>query len=356
MPVVVDFTEEQENLSDEDLKANAADAAMSAYLLSHPNNTLWDYFKIERKQKREMFKQLSLKEKIKKVLKDFVNFTADTTIALAQTVADAIEWIVNTIRDPLVGIRQITSFFKEFGKNIKSLWGLMKEDPKETAENMGGGLLLHITHHPSEFTAETVLMVGTGFAVIHGLMAGVEAVFGTMSNTISKVLLSVLMFIHAIDDPIYIVTPLVTSIVNTAGELATGDNSTDSTVLTVDAIQPLETCQIPKKYRPLFSSRDLCLSTPAEVRQLIFGTSKRTAKMTQEERIAAYNRFHDFVCCYLEGQEFEVNAPKMDSTAFEADLIPTPVKMSNCSQFFGDYSAATVWKSSTGYDDAASLN
>ncbi|KAG6614061.1 uncharacterized protein IUM83_09903 [Phytophthora cinnamomi] len=221
---------------------------------------------------------------------------------------------------------------------------------------MGGGLLLHITHHPSEFTAETVLMVGTGFAVIHGLMAGVEAVFGTMSNTISKVLLSVLMFIHAIDDPIYIVTPLVTSIVNTAGELATGDNSTDSTVLTVDAIQPLETCQIPKKYRPLFSSRDLCLSTPAEVRQLIFGTSKRTAKMTQEERIAAYNRFHDFVCCYLEGQEFEVNAPKMDSTAFEADLVPTPVKMSNCSQFFGDYSAATVWKSSTGYDDAASLN
>ncbi|KAE8888137.1 hypothetical protein PF004_g28942 [Phytophthora fragariae] len=322
-PVVVDFSEEQEDLSNEELKANAADAAMSAYLLSHPNNTLWDYFKIERKQKREMFKKLPLKEKIKKCSR----------------------------------ASQIGSFFKEFGKNIKSLWGLMKEDPKETAENMGGGLLLHITHHPSEFTAETVLMVSGGFAVIHGLMAGVEAVFGTMSNVISKVLLSVLMFIHAIDDPIYIVTPLVTSIVNTAGELANGGNSSaDSTVLTVDPIQPSETCQIPKQYRPVFSSRDLCLSTPAEVRQLIFGTVKRTAKMTQAERIAAYNRFHDFVCCYLEDQEFEVNAPKMDSTAFEADLVSTSVKMSNCSELLGDYSAATLWESSTGYDDSASLD
>ncbi|EGZ15468.1 hypothetical protein PHYSODRAFT_508416 [Phytophthora sojae] len=357
-PVVVDFSEKQEDLSDEELKANAADAAMSAYLLSHPNNTLWDYFKIERKQKREMFKKLPLKEKIKKVLKGIVDFAADTTIALAQTIADAIEWIINTIRDPLVGVRQIGNFFKEFGKNLKSLWGLMKEDPKETAENMGGGLLLHITHHPAEFTAETVLMVSGGFAVIHGLMAGVEAVFGTMSNVISKVLLSVLMFIHAIDDPIYIVTPLVTSIVNTAGDLANGGNSSaESTVLTIDPVQPHKSCQIPKKFRPVFSTRDLCLSTPAEVRQLIFGTTKRTAKMTQPERIAAYNRFHDFVCCYLEDQEFEVNAPKMDSTAFEKELVATPVKMSNCSQLLGNYSAATVWESSTGYgDDSASLD
>ncbi|POM79661.1 Hypothetical protein PHPALM_2611, partial [Phytophthora palmivora] len=45
-PVVVEFTEEQDNLSNDEIKANAADAAMSAYLLSHPNNTLWDYFKI----------------------------------------------------------------------------------------------------------------------------------------------------------------------------------------------------------------------------------------------------------------------------------------------------------------------
>ncbi|POM73522.1 Hypothetical protein PHPALM_9625, partial [Phytophthora palmivora] len=209
-PVVVEFTDEQENLSDDELKANAADAAMSAYLLSHPNNTLWDYFKIERRQKKAMNAKLPLKTRIKNAVTGFVDYAADTVIAMAQTLADAIEWIINTIRNPLVGVRQVTHFFKEFGTNIKSLWGLMKEDPKETAQNMAGGLLLHITHHPSEFTAETVLMISGGFAVIGGLMAGVEAVFGTMSNVISNVLLSVLMFIHAIDDPIYIVTPLVT--------------------------------------------------------------------------------------------------------------------------------------------------
>ncbi|ETI53041.1 hypothetical protein F441_03938 [Phytophthora nicotianae CJ01A1] len=345
-PVVIEFTEEQDNLSDDELKANAADAAMSAYLLSHPNNTLWDYFKIERKQKKAMRKSLPLKERVKNAITGFVDYTLDTAIHLAQTLADAIEWIINTIRDPLVGAKQVTNFFKEFGKNIKSLWGLMKEDPKETAENMAGGLLLHITHHPSEFTAETVLMIGTGFAVIGGLMHGVEAIFGTMSNVISNVLLSVLMFIHAIDDPIYIVTPLVTSIVDTAGKL-TANNTADSTVLTIDAIEPLETCQIPEEFRPVFSTRDLCLSSPKQVRQLIFGTYKRAAKMTQEERIAAYHRFHDFVCCYLEDQEFEVNAPKMDATAFEPDLVATPVKMQNCSQLMGNYSAATAWKSST---------
>ncbi|KAL4165348.1 hypothetical protein KRP22_011273 [Phytophthora ramorum] len=355
-PVVVQFTEEQEDFSDEELKANAADAAMSAYLLSHPNNTLWDYFKIERKQKREMNQNLPWKDRMKNAVKDVVDFTADTLVSFAQTVADAIEWIINTIRNPLVGAKQVFSFFKEFGENIKSLWTLIKEDPKETGENMAGGLLLHITHHPSEFTAETVLMVGTGFAVIGGLMAGVEAVFGTMSNVISNVLLSVLMFIHAIDDPIYIVTPLVTSIVNTAGTIAAGGNSSsESVTVTPDAIKPLDACVIPEEYRPVFSSRDLCLSSPTEVRQLIFGTTKRTAKMSQEERIAAYNHFHDFVCCYLQDQSFEVNAPKMDATAFEAELVSTPVQMSNCSQLLANYSADTVWKSSASYDGSASL-
>ncbi|KAH7474274.1 hypothetical protein KRP22_004034 [Phytophthora ramorum] len=356
-PVVVNFSEEQDDLSDEELKANAADAAMSAYLLSHPNNTLWDYFKIERKQKRDMNSKLPWKDRLKNAIKDVVDFTADTLIGIAKTIASAIEWIINTIRDPLVGIKQITSFFKEFGKNIKSLWGLMKEDPKETAENMGGGLLLHITHHPAEFTAETVLMVGAGFAAIHGLMHGVEAVFGTMSNVISKVLLSVLMFIHAIDDPIYIVTPLVTSIVNTADTIADGGNNstTDAITLTPDAIQPLEACMIPEEYRPVFSSRDLCLSRTTEIRQLLFGTTKRSIKMTQQEQVAAYNRFHDFVCCYLQDQSFEVNAPKVDSTAFEADLVATPVKMTNCSQLLGEYSEATVWTSSASLAGSASL-
>ncbi|POM67535.1 Hypothetical protein PHPALM_16449 [Phytophthora palmivora] len=77
--------------------------------------------------------------------------------------------------------------------------------------------------------------------------------------------------------------------------------------------------------------------------------------MTQQERIGAYNRFHDFVCCYLEDQEFEVNAPKMDSTAFEEDLVSTPVKMTNCSQLLGSYSSATMWKPTGVIEDSTSL-
>jgi hypothetical protein len=62
------------------------------------------------------------------------------------------------------------------------------------------------------------------------------------------------------------------------------------------------------------------------------------------------------VCCYLEDQEFEVNAPKVDSTAFEAELVATPVKMTNCSQLLGNYSADTVWTSSVTLDDSTSLD
>ncbi|KAK1944749.1 hypothetical protein P3T76_003282 [Phytophthora citrophthora] len=356
-PVVVEFTDEQDSLSDAELKANAADAAMSAYLLSHPNNTLWDYFKIEHKQKKAMNQRLPIRERIKNAIKGVVDYTANTVINLAQDIADAVKWIVNTLRDPLVGIKQVTTFFKTFGKNIKSLWGLMKEDPKDTAKNMAGGLLLHITHHPAEFTAETVLTVSAGFAVIGGLLAGVEAVFGGMSNMISNVLMSVLMFIHAIDDPLYIVTPLINSIVDTAGTIGTGTNSSNgTTTLTTDPIKPLKACKIPKAYRPVFSSRDLCLSSPAQVRELIFGSDKRTFKMTTPERIAAYNHFHDFVCCYLEDQEFEVNAPKMDPTKFENDLVATPVKMRNCSILLANYSAETVWKAPASLDGYTNLD
>ncbi|KAG7394520.1 hypothetical protein PHYBOEH_005045 [Phytophthora boehmeriae] len=66
--------------------------------------------------------------------------------------------------------------------------------------------------------------------------------------------------------------------------------------------------------------------------------------MDQQERIAAYNHFHDFVCCYLQNQEFEVNAPKVDDSEFEAELVSTPVKMSNCSLLLANYSDANVWK------------
>ncbi|KAG6576397.1 Iron/zinc purple acid phosphatase protein [Phytophthora cinnamomi] len=78
--------------------------------------------------------------------------------------------------------------------------------------------------------------------------------------------------------------------------------------------------------------------------------------MNSLDRIAAYDHFHDVVCCYLENQRFEVNAPKTDATAFESELLSTPVKMTDCSQLFGNYTAATVWKSATSTDGTTSLS
>lgn len=349
-PVIVDFAKEQETLSNAELKADAADAAMSAYLLSHPNNTLWDYFNIELEQIHDNFLNLPLIGRLQRTIKNVFNFSLDTAIALAQMIADIIEWFLNTIRHPLVGIHQVIDFFSNFGKNLKELWGLMKVDPANTAENMAGGFLLHIEHHMAEFTAESILMIGAGTMVIHGLIHSAEAMAGQLSAAASNTLLSVLVFIHAIDDPILIVTPLITSILDMSDDLVNGTTNYNVTTVTTDAVKPLDTCMIPEEFRPKFSTRDLCLSSSVYVRLLLFGSTKRSVKMTKPERVAAYNRFHDFVCCFLEDHEFEVNTLRTDNAKFEKDLITVPVKMQNCSQLMGRYSADTTWHPTASYE------
>lgn len=349
-PVFVEFAKEKDHLSNDELKANAADAAMSAYMLSHPNNTLWDYFNIELEQIHDTFLNLPLIERLQRTIKNIFNYSLDTAIALAQTIADVIEWILNTLRHPSVGFWQIGDFFREFGTNLKNLWEMVKRDPKNTAENMAGGFLLHVEHHPAEFTAESILLVGAGSAVIAGVLRGVTAIAGQLSAAASHTLLSVLVFIHIIDDPILIVTPLITNILGTSGGLGGGTRKTNVTTVTFVAVEPLETCQIPEKYRPQFSTRDLCLSSSVYVRRLIFGSTKRSALMTKQERVAAYNRFHDFVCCFLKNQEFEVNTLETDAALFEGDLATTPVQMPNCSRLMGKYTTASKWKRTADYE------
>ncbi|CEG48816.1 uncharacterized protein PHALS_06616 [Plasmopara halstedii] len=355
-PVFVEFAKEREHLSDKELKANAADAAMSAYLLSHPNNTLWDYFNLELEQIHQTFLNLPLVERLQRMVKSVFNYSLDTVIALAHMIADVIEWLLNTIRHPSVGLQQIVDFGRDFGKNFKNLWGLLKQDPKNTAENIAGGFLLHVEHHMADFTAESILLVGTGTAMIAGLMRGVEAIAGQLSEAASHALLSVLVFIHMIDDPILIVTPLITKIFETSGDLHNSSVSTNVTTVTIVAVKPLKTCQIPEEYRPQFSTRDLCLSSSLYVRKLIFGSTKRSALMTSQERIAAYNRFHDFVCCFLKDHEFEVNTVETEAAMFRKMLITTPVKMSNCSQLMGEYTTETMWTPTASYENDEHLD
>jgi hypothetical protein len=53
---------------------------------------------------------------------------------------------------------------------------LFSESPINGLKTITGGLFLHLLLHPEEFTAESILLVGAGFKVIHWLIHGVEAI------------------------------------------------------------------------------------------------------------------------------------------------------------------------------------
>ncbi|CAI5735966.1 unnamed protein product [Hyaloperonospora brassicae] len=353
-PVMVNFGEEQANLSEEELKANAADAAMTAYMLSHPNETLWDFFKVENRQKHQMFMNLPRSDKFKHLFKKAVDFASETVIAGAHMAADAAEWFVNTVRHPRIGLHQASEFFKEFWANTKMVGRMMVKDPNATSKNMVGGFLLNLRHHPAEFTAESILLVSAGTAVIHNVMHGVEIMFGGMSNAVSGAIISALVFIHILDDPILLVTPLIKSLVEAASNLDSDNATKAPPTLSMHMIPPSTSCLIPEEFRPRFSSRDLCLSNSVEVRMLMFGTAKRAALMTGPERVNAYGLFHDFVCCFLADEEFEVYAPNITTSDFKAELVATPVKFTDCYKRLANYSAATMWKSSYGRRSSSS--
>ncbi|CAI5735977.1 unnamed protein product [Hyaloperonospora brassicae] len=322
---------------------------MTAYLLSHPNNTLWDFFKIERKQKRAMWNHLPTSEKFKKVFRNVVDIVSDTAIETAHLMADVVEWCVHTLHHPHVGMRQVSDFFNQFGRNVMIIHGLLMNDTQRTVENVGGGTLLFIRHHPADFMSAAIVIFATGAAQIHGLFMAIEFVFGSAATAIIKVLLTVMTFMHFVDVPVLLISPFVSSFAKTSSALSSGLNLTQNgSTLTLDAIQPTNACLIPKAYQPTFSSRDLCLSTPAEVRVLLFGTAKRSIDMSDDERMHAFNYFHDFVCCFLTDQEFEVNAPVINETSFEATLVPMPVKMTDCDKLFAVHSATTAWRTSVG--------
>uniref|UniRef100_A0AAV1T744 Uncharacterized protein n=1 Tax=Peronospora matthiolae TaxID=2874970 RepID=A0AAV1T744_9STRA len=356
-PVLVKFTEEQELLSERELNAKAADAAMTAYLLSHPKKTLWDYFRIEWDQKSAMFKNLPLSEKVKKVLKDSVDFVSDTTILVVQMIADAVEWIIHTLHHPRVGMRQVSEFFHKFGQNVMTMHGLLMKEPKRTFKNVVGGTFLFIRHHPSEFTSNAIVLLGSGFASMHGLLMGVYAVFGSFGVIVSNVLMGMMLFMHMIDIPVLLITPFISSFAKTAQILSGKMNNatSNSTGLSFNTVQPTDACLIPVQYRPTFSPRDMCLGTSPEVRMLLFGTAKRSIDMDDNERVYAFNHFHDFVCCYLTDQEFEVNVPNATAIDFEATLVPMPVKMTDCDKLLGVHNAKTAWRAAPRSDNGEEL-
>lgn len=129
--------------------------------------------------------------------------------------------------------------------------------------------------------------------------------------------MSVLWFIHSLDDPLLILTPIFTSTAQALqagkGSAAfeasseenggfTSDDGGKSVTLPAGAVLPAaKQCPLlpPDLGAPPLTYGSLCLSSdPTRVREIIFGTTKPSNELTPEERIEAFNHVQKFWCCY----------------------------------------------------------
>ncbi|KAL0582837.1 hypothetical protein ABG067_007212 [Albugo candida] len=335
-PVIASFQHEKDDVPLAEKKAQIKDELMTSFILAHPSLTLWEYFKLENKKDIDNFGLLPVHEQRKRMIVGLLDFATNTVIDIAKFAVAAFIWIVKTFRHPVVGYLEIRDFFMEFKENCVLLAKMFKKDPKTTGKNLAGGFLLNIKHHPEEFTAESVLLITGGVAVIHGLIDTVKVVFAGVSSTVTATIMSVLMFIHAIDDPILIVMPILKRAVGTA-QAVQGDTNDRNSAINYEPLPPLPTCKIPPLYRVSFSTRDLCIARVERVRLALFGTSKRLAQMTELERVDAYKRMHDVICCYLPTNAFEVSVPKMENGMPTGEMVNEAVMMQNCDQLQAKY-------------------
>lgn len=233
-----------------------------------------------------------------------------------------------------------------------------------------GGLLLHLLLHPAEFTAESILLVGAGFQVIHALIHGLEAVgksnksfflknhqdllvylssqvpsislnqtdvrfylssAGTLPPIVGSSIMSVLIFIHCLDDPLLILTPILTNTaqavqaVGAAGVTQddeednggfTSEDGSSAITLPFNTTMPFApTCALtsPDLAAPPLNYGKLCHSSnSSDVRQIVFGTRKTSSEMNREERLEAYRHVRQFWCCYGEGAEVKLPEGVLD--------------------------------------------
>nr|CCA17483.1 conserved hypothetical protein [Albugo laibachii Nc14] len=335
-PVVAEFQHEKDDIPLSEKKAEIKDQLMTSFVLAHPSLTLWDYFKLENQKDQADFMLLPASEQRKRVILGILDFATNTVIDLAKFAVAAFAWFVKLLRHPAVGYLEVHDFFVEFKQNCVVLANMFKLHPKKTTKDLVGGFMLNIKHHPEEFTAESVLLLTGGMAVIHGLIGVAESLFAGVSSAVTNTILSVLVFIHIIDDPILIVMPILKRAVGTAQAIQ-GDPASPNAAITYDPIAPLPTCKIPPQSRMRFSTRDLCIARVERVRVALFGTMKRLAQMTKYERVEAYKRMHDIICCYIPSNTFEVSVPKMVNGMPTGEMVNQAIMMQKCDQLQGTY-------------------
>lgn len=297
-----------------------------SYMDKHPDKTLWELF--TNTLHEDVKAWVEGPHPVEKAADAVVEFTADVIKDFIMMVWGALKWIVKFPFQSKKEWKQVKDLGHELWDGSKIAAQLFENNPIDGFKTVTGGLFLHLLLHGADFTAESILLVGAGFQVIHGLIHGVEMVAGTLPPIVGKGLMSVLWFIHSLDDPLLILTPIFTNTaqalqagkggitVGTASEENGGFTSDDGSNLVT---LPPETVLPASKKCPLLSPdlgappltySKLCLSEdPSQVRQIIFGTPKPSDQLTREERLKAFSHVQKFWCCYGNGENNSIPLP-----------------------------------------------
>ncbi|KAI9612802.1 hypothetical protein KEM48_004037 [Puccinia striiformis f. sp. tritici PST-130] len=297
-----------------------------SYMNEHPDQTLWELF--TKTLDEDVQKWVNGPSPAEKALDGVVHLTAEVLEELIEMMWAAFKWIVKFPFEYKKESKQVQNLGAELWDGTKIAGHLFADNPINALKEIAGGLFLHLLLHPAEFTAESILLVGAGFRVIHALLDAVRLVAGTLHPMVANALFSLLWFIHSLDDPLLILTPIFTSTAQAlkAGKnsISIGGSSEENGGFTSDdgsrtVILPAGTLIPASKQCPLLPSDfgapplaygNLCLnSDTTKYREIVFGTPKPSNEMTREERLEAYGHVQKFWCCYGDNGKNSIPLP-----------------------------------------------
>lgn len=300
-----------------------------SYLQSHPDQTLWELF--THTLYEDLHRWATGTDPIESGADGVVEFVAEVIQNFVLMIWAAFKWMVKFPFQPKTEWKQVKGFANELWDGSKLAGGLFMDNAINGLKTIVGGLMLHLLLHPAEFTAESILLVGAGFQVIHGLIHGMQAIAGSLPPIVGNSVMSVLIFIHILDDPLLILTPILTNTAQSVqaighagmrieepednGGFTSNDGSSSLTLPSDYQLPSSNTCQLipPDLGAPPLTYERLCLTkNPSELREIVFGTKKHSDQMDRMERLEAYKHVRRFWCCYGKGAKVELPLGVLD--------------------------------------------
>ncbi|WAQ86941.1 hypothetical protein PtA15_7A670 [Puccinia triticina] len=297
-----------------------------SYMAQHPDQTLWELF--TKTLGEDLQKWVNGPNPVEKAADGVVHFTAGVIEQFITMIWAAFKWVVKFPFEFKKEWHQVKSLGAKLWDGTKTAAHLFAQSPINGLKTVTGGLFLHLLLHPEEFTAVSILLVGAGLQVIYWLMIGIEALAGSLPPNVGKGSMSALWFLHSLDDPLLILTPIFT---NTAQALQAGkagilldvaskenggftsDDGSKSVTLPAATVLPAsKQCPLlpPDLGAPPLTYGNLCLSPNSnKVREIIFGTPKPSHELTREEQLEAFNHVQKFWCCYGDSKTNSIPIP-----------------------------------------------